>query len=237
MNVPARVATAAVSAILALALTGSAASAAFQPPAPVTAASEREKDGTRLMAMFTALLDRLVANGTITSAQRDEILTAIREAASSRDGERALKRILGGLFELAVEYLGLPAADVKAALAEGSSLGQLADATAGKSRGELIVFLTVELTERIDRALVEGVITAAQAERAKAALAQHVTAFVDRARERTEDRDAAKERKERAKEQAKELRERARERAKELREQAKERAKQLRERAKERSGR
>lgn len=244
MGLRTRIATGAVAAVLALAVTGSAAAAAFEPPARASAASESGLTDARVLAMFAALLDRLVANGTITAEQKDKILEAVRAAAERRDGEHTLKRILGGLLGLAARYLGLEAADVKEALGSGMSLGQLADATEGKSRAELITSLVVETTARVDRALAEGHLTAEEAERAKAGLTERVTAFVDRVHEKddertTEKKERAKEKAERAKERAEKKLEHAKkklERAKERAAKKLERAKERFERARERSG-
>jgi hypothetical protein len=148
-------------------------------------------------------------------------------------------------MRLSVEYLGLPGGDVKEALGAGTSLGQLADATEGKSREGLISSVVAGVTTLIDTALAEGRITEEQAERARSGLVERVTKFVDHVYEKRPAKERAKERatelKERAKERAEELKERAKERAEELKERAKEfkerakeRAKDQRERAKER---
>jgi hypothetical protein len=237
MGLRTRIATGVVAAALALAVTGSAAAAAFEPPARTSAASESGVTDARVVAMFAALLDRLVANGTITAEQKDKILEAVRAAGQRRDGEQALKRILSGLMGLAVQYLGLETADVKEALGSGMSLGQLADATEGKSRAELITALIVETTALVDRALAGGHLTSEEAERAKAGLTERVTAFVDRVHEKDEERTTEK--KERAKEKAEKKLEHAKkkfERAKEKAAKQLERARERFERAREKAG-
>lgn len=226
-----RIVTGAVAGVLALAMTGATALAAFQPAeAPASAAvhvadtgasgAERGKDTGHLRAL-EAILGRLVASGTITEEQKTKILEELRSAGAPKDGAR-LKRIWDSLMGFSVEYLGLTKADVRTALSAGTSLGALADATAGKSRDGLIGAITTGVTGLIDEALADGKITEEQAAAAEAKLLEKVTAFVDRVHEQKPPSDRAKEHKE----PAKDLKDRAK--------QLKERAKDLRERFKER---
>jgi hypothetical protein len=235
-----KIATGAVAGVLTLAMTGAAAFAAFQPVGAMasatvrgtdtqTSAAEREKN-TGLVRALEAILERLVQNGTITAEQKTQILAAVNSAEDDEDSARHLKRIWNSFMGLSVEYLGLEKEDVNAALREGTSLGALADATEGKSRDELIVFVVAEVSALIDQAVVDEKITAERAATAKAGLADKVAKFVDHVYEKRVAKDRAKE----LREQAKELKERAKDRSKELKERAKERAKELKERVKER---
>lgn len=217
-----KIATGALAGVLTLSLTGAAALAAFQPAEPTPSAAvrgseaqvsgaDREKNGGLVQAL-EAILGRLVANGTITAEQKAEILAAVRSEGEGRqDGAGHLKRILGRFMALSVEYLGLERGEIKAALRAGTSLGALADETEGKSRDEMIVFITVEVGALIDQAVADEKLTAERAEAAKDGLAERVTKFVDHVFEK------------RGAEGAKELRERLKERAKDLKERFKER--------------
>ena len=227
-----KIATGAVAGVLTLAMTGASALAAFQPaqtPASATVhvadtetnAAERGKNTGHIRAL-EAILGRLVANGTITAEQKTQILAEVGSAGAPADDARQLKRIWGSLMGFSVEYLGLEKDVVNAALREGTSLGALADATEGKDREELILFVGVEVTALIDQAVAAENITAERATAAKAGVAERVTKFVDHVYEKRVAKDRANEQKERVKE--------LKERTKEL----KERAKDLRERFKER---
>lgn len=193
-----KLATAAVAGVLSLAMTGAAALAAFQPPAEtatiaatdtgVAVSTHAEKDGDGLRAV----LGRLVQNGTITQAQAEAILKALADAAGEkkkdRDGDRAagevLKRVLGNMLKLSVEYIGLPHEAVGAQVKAGKSLAEIAGTQPGKSREGLIAFLVEKLTAQLDAAVAEGKITKERADEVKAHLTERVTKFVDHKYER-----------------------------------------------------
>lgn len=197
----AKLATAAVTGVLSLAVTGAAALAAFQPgtATAIVAATETgattnihaerekpKKDGIK------EILDRLVQNGTITQAQAEAILKAFKEAGerkdkeSDRDREGAafLKRLLGGMLHPATEYIGLPKEAVGGQLKAGKSLGEIADTRPGKSRDGLISYVVAALSTQLDKAVAEGKISKERADEAKSHLTERVTKFVDHKRER-----------------------------------------------------
>ena len=67
-----------------------------------------------------------------------------------------------GLLAASAAYLGLTNDQLKAKLKSGQSLGQVADATAGKSSAGLVAYLTGLVTARLDKAVAAGHITSAQ---------------------------------------------------------------------------
>jgi len=175
-----------LAAALGLVLSGAATSAALVPMAtgatgavePIGGpAAHPDKDDPRGLK---AILDRLVANGTITQAQADAILKELAATkAPDREGVVALKRILGDLTQLTLDHLGIGKDQLRRDLVAGKSFGAIADATPDKSREGLIGTLVSALTDRVDTALSAGRITQAQADRALATLTEHVTRFVD----------------------------------------------------------
>ena len=178
-----------VAGVLGLAVTGAAAFAAFQPsdlaPAqsvvtPEGMATAVDKEGAR--DKVKDVLDRLVANGTITQAQEDAILKAFKDAAGQHKGEA--KRVMVDLMKLSSDYLGIPLGQLKQQLASGRSLGEIANATSGRSRDGLLSFLVQQATAQIDKALADGKITKDQADRLKAHLTERLTKFVDHKFER-----------------------------------------------------
>lgn len=186
MSLRTKLASAAVAGVLGLALTGAAAFAAFQPidtaPAtgavtgtgPLAAAADREGKRDKVKDV----LDKLVQNGTITQAQEDKIVDALRAAAGK--GERkAAVRVAADLTKLAADYLGLPKDQLRHQLASGKTLGQIADATPGKSRAGLIDAVVAGATAQVDKLVAEGKITAAQADKFKAKLPERVSKLVD----------------------------------------------------------
>lgn len=197
-----RLATAAVTGVLSLAVTGAAAFAAFQPPtapaepttilpevAQATTAAERKGPGEALERILT----RLVENGTITQAQKEAILKAVREAAEhERERDRHLKEIWGSLMRLSTEYLGLSKEQVSEALRSGKSLGEIADATSGKGREGLISYDVAQVSALIDKAVADGKITQEMADRAKAGLRERIVKFVDHKYEKRPGKDRDK---------------------------------------------
>src|SRR4029078_11615586 len=121
------------------------------------------------------ILDALVVKNVITQAQEDAILAALK---GDRTGEELLHRVLGALFDQTVTYLGTTAADLRTAL-PGTSLGAIADKTAGKSKARLLRALTTCANGAIDKAAADAKITAAQATKAKSMAPEQITKFVE----------------------------------------------------------
>jgi len=185
-----KLAASVIAGVLGLAVTGATALAAFQAPERMSAASvvtgaagatQTDKEGGR--DKIKDVLDKLVKNGTITEAQEDAIIKAFKEAAGDHQGNEA-KHILGDLMKLSSDYLGIPEGQLKQQLKDGKSLGEIANATADRSRAGLIKFLVDQVTAQVEKALADGKITKEQAERIKSHLVEHVTKFVDHKFER-----------------------------------------------------
>jgi polyhydroxyalkanoate synthesis regulator phasin len=183
-----KIATAAIAGVLGLAVTGAAAFAAFQPsePAPATAAVDTgsaaaQLDRAGVRDRIKDVLDKLVKDQTITQAQEDAILSALKNAAGNgdKDGRRAIATVLRDLMKASADYLGLPPGQLKQQLAAGKSLGQIADATPNKSRQGLIDTLTTRVTAKVDQLVTSGTITSDQAAKIKAQLPTRIAKFVD----------------------------------------------------------
>jgi len=140
-----------------------------------TAAAEQEKHAGKLKAA----LDALVAKGVITPAQEDAILAAV--AGDHKDHPK-LKEFIGDAVKTSVDYLGLPAEQVKAQLKAGKSLGEIANATPGKSRDGLIKVLDDAAGKRIDAAVDAGKITKDQAESLRTKVDEAIVRIVDHSR-------------------------------------------------------
>lgn len=175
-------------AILTSGLIGGAAFAALAPSAPVgnvssitdPATPATTSDEARKPHGLEAVLDKLVANNTITSEQEAKILAAAKEAAGAkaRPDHHAAKGVLGDLLKTASTYLGLEPKALATQLHGGKSLGEIA-ATSGKSRDGLVQALTGAASAKIDAALTAKTITADQAAKLKSGLAAHIGRFVD----------------------------------------------------------
>ena len=180
-----RTAVIAATTVVGLSMLGSAAFAALAP----TAANEMRSLVTPQAGAMTVaeaprgnklkdVLDALVTKGVITRQQEDAILGALRDKSHDRDREELLRRIFAGLFQQAATYLGAPPADLKAKL-PGTSLGAIANATAGKSRDGLVTTLVNAVSDAVAKALADGKITQEQADKAKASVPERVAKFVD----------------------------------------------------------
>lgn len=190
MSIGRTVATGVVTGVLGLAITGAAASAAFTPtpPTAVVAAVESgaetvavaEKEGPK--QPLKAILDRLVANGTITQAQEEAILKAVKDAAGEhrdRDNAAIVKRVLADLMRLSIQYIDLPKEAVMGQLKAGKTLGEVADQRPGKSRDGLIAYDVAQVSAQLDKLVADGKITQEKADQIKASLPERVTKFVD----------------------------------------------------------
>ena len=139
--------------------------------APVAGAAQDQR-GDKLKAV----LDGLVAKGVITRAQEDAIIDAV--VAEHKDHPK-IKEFVGDVLKSSVDYLGLPADQVKKDLRSGKSLGEIANATPGKSRDGLLKFLDDAANKRIDAAVDAGKITRDQAEKLRTKVDEAIVRIVD----------------------------------------------------------
>ena len=168
-------------AIFGTALLGGAALAALAPAqleAPLVAgldATPNAQAGKPGADKMKEILDALVAKNVITQAQEDAILGAVQ---GDRTGDELLRRVLAGLFDQTVTYLGTNAADLRTAL-PGTSLGAIADKTPGKNKTGLVNALTTWANGMIDKAVTDKKLTADQAVKAKSNAPGQITKFVE----------------------------------------------------------
>ena len=176
-----RVATLAVTGLLGTSLLGGVAYAATSD----TGARALNTSGGASSAMderpgrgdvVANVLKELVAKGAITQTQADAISTALKAAHPAPPAGRPG----GHAGEAAETYLGLTAEQIHAQLSAGKSLGELAAATAGKTRAGLVAALVQAQNALIDKAVTDGKLTAAQATERKAQITSQVTEMVDR---------------------------------------------------------
>jgi len=136
-----------------------------------------------------SLAEIAVANGKT----RDGLIAALTTAASQAIGTLVDQKGLGGPggpgrpgafirsepFAVASTYLGIARADLMTRVRAGETLAAIANATAGKSGAGLIAAIVADGAAKIDAAVTAGTITADQASRMKATLAEHATRAVD----------------------------------------------------------
>lgn len=174
-------------AILTSGLVGGAAFAALAPITPADTATSAVEPGlaatfgdeARKPGGLKAVLDKMVAAGTISKDQEDKILAAVKDAAGARPDHAGVKGVLGDLMKTATDYLGLDARALTTQLHSGKSLGEIAAATKDKSRDGLVTALTTAANAKIDAAVSANKLTADQATKLRAGLAAHVAMVVD----------------------------------------------------------
>ena len=124
-----------------------------------------------------AVLAELVTEGIIDQDQADAVATALREAhADGRLRRLDHHRPFGGGEVL--EELGIDRETVRSGLAEGLTLGEIADAN-GSSAEELATALEEEMGERIDSALENGRIDEDRAVELREGIAERVDSIVN----------------------------------------------------------
>jgi hypothetical protein len=147
-----------------------------------------------LQNAVNAAIDKALAANTITKDQSDkakaeapgQIARFVDHVYQKRPAQKATPRLpkvtefVGDAIGVARDYLGLSQVDLTKALREGKSLGEIANATAGKSRDGLVAQLTTAANTRIDKAMTDGKVTAEAATALKGQVGAAVAALVDR---------------------------------------------------------
>ena len=189
-------ALAAVAGTITMTLIGGAAVAGFQPfagadrsgqgtlnePPADQVGRDGPRDGPKDRMKTT--LDALVQKGTITQAQEDSILQALKgatpPATQVRPGGPNSKTFLGDLTRATSTYLGLTPHDLLAQLRLGKSVAQVANGIAGKSSDDLVTLLMKTATGRVDQAVAAKKLTPEQAATLRPKIAAEITSFVAR---------------------------------------------------------
>ena len=153
--------------------------ATMAPSGPTGAASAAP---AQRESRLKSVLDALVAKGVITQAQEDAIIDALK--AEHKDHPK-IKEFVGDVFKESVDYLGLPADQVRRDLRSGKSLGEIANNTPGKSRDGLLKTLDDAAGKRIDAAVDAGKITKDQAEKLRTKVDEAIVRIVDHSGDRT----------------------------------------------------
>ena len=173
----------------ALGLTG-VAGAALVAPAVASAATG---DGTALDARVSSLrqaLAGLVSDGSITSAQADEVASTIAEARPEGPGRGGHGGGHGGGpgggaggggrvdMAAAAEALGITPEELRTQTQAGQTLAELAEAE-GVPVDDLVAALVAAAQERLDEAVAAGRLTQAQADARAAVLEARITDSLD----------------------------------------------------------
>jgi len=177
------------------ALVGGVALAGFQPFASSDGstvggptAGLADQGGPKVK--LKAALDALVAKGTITQAQEDAVVQAIKDAEPTpRPNVRPARPIVpgvmsfvGDLRKAASDYLGMDLKTLVTQLRGGKSVADIANGLSaqGKSSTGLIDTLTKTADDKLDQAVAAKTLTADQAATLKPKIAAQIATFVNR---------------------------------------------------------
>jgi hypothetical protein len=170
-------------------LVGGVALAGFQPFAgsnegvtggPTAAVTEQDRPTADKLK---TILDGLVAKNTITRAQADAILQAVKDAAPTpKPHAPSTRSFVGDLMKATTDYLGMDLKALSTELRGGKSVAEVADGLAakGKSAAELANVLTQAANVKIDQAVTANKLTAVQAADLKPKVATEIKAFIQR---------------------------------------------------------
>lgn len=158
-------------------VTDPAATTAPATPAPATPAPAAGSTKPVKREWAKSVLDGLVAKGTITQAQADEILAALKAA---RPAHRPGKGHGHGFAKLdvAAKVLGMTVEDLRSALGGGKSLAAVAQEK-GIDVAKVVDALVAEFKAHLDQEVASGIHTRAEADQKLADARARLEAFVN----------------------------------------------------------
>jgi polyhydroxyalkanoate synthesis regulator phasin len=130
-------------------------------------------------------LKELVANGTLTQAQADAIVSSLKakiEAGGKGGpgGHGPGQGMQKDMMDAVAAVIGVDAASIVSDLQAGKSLAEIAQAH-GVDPQKVIDAITAKITAQIDQGVADGKITAERAAKMKADIAAHVAEMVNEA--------------------------------------------------------
>jgi len=189
MKITKRIAPAGLAGVLGLAGLGVAAVGAplavAAGSAPTAEAGAGDASSDRLQAITDELAD-LVADGTITQDQADEVAAALAESDALRpggpggpDGPDGHGGMVPLDLDVAADALGLTPEELRDALAtEGTTLADVAEEQ-GVETATLVDALVAAGEERIEQAVTDGRLTQEQADELRESLPERVAAAIE----------------------------------------------------------
>ena len=152
-----------------------------------------------LQSAVSAAIDKALAEAKLTKEQADRARAdapahierflaqthpqarapkATREAPKPNARAMKVTAFIGDIYSAGRTYLGLSQPDLRKALREGKTLGEIATSV-GKNKADLIATIAAAANTKIDKAATDGRLTAEQASALKAQVGPAVTALVD----------------------------------------------------------
>ena len=123
-----------------------------------------------------AALDKLVQDGTLTQAQEDAVIQALKDALPGKDGRGPLRqKLLQAAIKVSADTIGIPPGELKTELQAGKSIAEVA-AEHNVSVDDVKQALIDAATARINEAVANGRITQERADN----LIERLPALVER---------------------------------------------------------
>ena len=139
-----------------------------------------------------AVLDKLVADGTITQAQEDAIIQAMKDARQADAGNHAgpnagpaagpRMKVIEGMLKVSADKIGVQVTDLTSALKNGQSVADVANAHTVNPSDVVSAIVDAGTTKLAD-AVTNGRLTQAQADVLKGKLPQAADTFVNHTRQ------------------------------------------------------
>jgi hypothetical protein len=151
------------------------------PAAPATPAPSSGSAAAPKGDWAKSVLDGLVAKGTITQAQADEILAALQAARPDHGpgpGGKGGPHGFGRDLDAAAQALGMTADELRTALQGGQSLADVAKAK-GVDVSKVVDALVAQLKAHLDEEVKSGKHTQAEADQILAEAKTRIDAFVN----------------------------------------------------------
>lgn len=168
---------------------GSALTTTAVAESTTDATESPDEDATRLAERTTRITEALadlVAAGTITAEQADAVAQTLASSDAMRGrgghggpGGHGGFGVLQEGLATAAETLGITADELRSQLADGDTLGEIADA-AGVDRGVFVDALVAFAQEQLAERVTAGHLTQEQADEIGADLQQRITDSLDR---------------------------------------------------------
>jgi 3-hydroxyacyl-CoA dehydrogenase len=126
-------------------------------------------DGGGWHTRIVERLQPLIDDGTITEDQAEAVAAALADGAKARRPHPLVD---------AAEFLGLAVEDLREALEDGATLGEIAEDN-GSSTSDLVDFFVGKAEERLDQAVANGKIDESEKAEALARITERITDMVN----------------------------------------------------------
>jgi len=153
---------------------------------PVTSSAQTTSTATSSSSSSTApardplstALQKLVANRTLTQAQADAVQQAVRAEVGNRPFPGPGRHGEAPGLDAAAKAIGISTSELRTQLRDGKTIADVAKAQ-GVDVSRVVAAMVSDARSHLDRAVANGRLTQARADRQKAQLTQRITDLVN----------------------------------------------------------